>query len=69
MKIVGPTGLGGLSASKFAQQSFLGQPIGTNETNTFQLNFFSRMKIVGGTGLGGLWALERVWHTDETNLR
>jgi len=27
------------------------------------------MKIVIATELGALWALERVWHTDETNLR
>jgi len=38
-----------------------GQSIGIDETNTFQLTFFSSMKIVGGTGLGGLWALEWAW--------
>jgi len=31
---------------------FLGQSIGIDETNTFQLTFFSIMKIVGATGLG-----------------
>jgi len=36
----------------------LGQSIGIDETNKFQLKFFGSMKIVGATGLGGLWALE-----------
>jgi len=35
---------------------FLGQSIGIDETNTFQLKIFSSMKIVDATGLGGLWA-------------
>jgi len=37
---------------------FWGQSIGIDETNTFQITFFSSMKIVAATGLGGLWALE-----------
>jgi len=37
---------------------FFGQSTCIDETNTFQLKFFSSMKIVGATGLGGLWALE-----------
>jgi len=40
---------------------FWGQSIGIDETNTFQLTYFSRMKIVGATGLGGLSALEWAW--------
>jgi len=44
---------------------FLGQSIGIDETNTFQLKYFSSMKIVGATGLGGLWA----WHIRLTKLR
>jgi len=48
---------------------FLGQSIGIDETNTFQLKFISSMKIVGATGLGDLWSLEWAWHSAETNLR
>jgi len=55
MKIVGATGLGGLWALEW--QTVLGQSIGIDETNAFQLNFKSSMKILGATGLGGLWAL------------
>jgi len=44
---------------------FLGQSIGIDETNTYQLKCFPSMKIVGATGLGGLWA----WHIRVTNLR
>jgi len=29
---------------------FLGQSIGINETNTYQLTFFSSMEIVAATG-------------------
>jgi len=36
---------------------FFGQATGIDETNTFQLKFFSSMKIVGATGLGRLSAL------------
>jgi len=43
----------------------LGQSIGIDETNKFQLKFFGSMKIVGATGLGGLWA----WHIRVINLR
>jgi len=42
----------------------LGQSIGIDETNKFQLKFFGSMKIVGATGLGGLWA----WHIRVINL-
>jgi len=42
---------------------FLGQSIGIDETNTFQLNLLSSMNIMGSTGLGGLW------HIRVTNLR
>jgi len=42
---------------------FLGLSIGIDETNTFQLKFFSSMKIVGATGFGGLWALGWAWET------
>jgi len=42
---------------------FCGQSICIDETNTFQLTFFSSMKIVGATGFGGLWALEWAWQT------
>jgi len=44
---------------------FLGQSIGIDETNTFQLNFYFSMNVVGATVLGGLWA----WHPAETKLR
>jgi len=37
MKILGVTGLGGLWALNWAWQTFLGQSIGINENNTFQL--------------------------------
>jgi len=40
---------------------FCGQSIGIDETNTFQLNFFSSIQLVGTAGLGGLWALEWAW--------
>jgi len=40
---------------------FWGQSINNDETNTFQLTFFSSMKIVGAAGLGGFWALEWAW--------
>jgi len=43
---------------------FLGQSIGIDETNTFQLKYCSSLKIVGATRLGGLWA----WHIRVTNL-
>jgi len=36
----------------------VGQSIGIDETNTFQLKFFTIMKIVGVTGFRGLWALK-----------
>jgi len=40
MKIVGATGLVGLWALKWARQTFfLGQSIGIDENNTFQLKF------------------------------
>jgi len=45
------------------------QSIGIDNTNTFQLKFFSSMKIVGVNVLDGLWALEWAWHPAETNLR
>jgi len=32
---------------------FLGQSIGIDETNTFQLNLYSTMKFVGAIGIGG----------------
>jgi len=48
---------------------FLGQSIGINDNNTFQLKFFSSFKTLGATVLGGLWALEWAWHSAETNLR
>jgi len=50
-------------------ENFWGQSIGIDETNIFQVQFFSTMKVVGATGLGGLWALEWAWHPAETNLR
>jgi len=37
MKIVGATALGGLWPLKWAWQTYLGQPIGIDDTNTFQL--------------------------------
>jgi len=46
-----------------AANFFWGHSIGNDETNKFQLKFFSSMKIVGATGLGGLWALEWAWQT------
>jgi len=48
MKIVGVTGLGGLWA--------LGQSIGIDDNNTFQLKFLFSIKTVGATVLAGLWA-------------
>jgi len=48
---------------------FLGQWTDFDETNTYQLKYFSSMEIMGATGLGGLWALEWAWHPAETNLR
>jgi len=36
---LGVTGLGGLWALNWAWQTFLGQSIGINENNTFQLKF------------------------------
>jgi len=45
---------------------FLGQSIGIDENNTFQL---SSIKTVGATALGGLWALEWAWHSAEINMR
>jgi len=39
---------------------FLSQSIVIDETNTFQLIFFS-MKIVGATGFGVLWAIGWTW--------
>jgi len=37
---------------------FVGQSIGVDEKNTFQLKFiYSSNKTVGATVLGGLWAL------------
>jgi len=48
---------------------FFGQSIGIDETNVFQLKYFSSMKIAGATGLCGLWALEMAWHIRVTNLR
>jgi len=64
-----------LWALKWACPFFLGQSIGSDETNTFQLKIFSSTKIVGVKGLCGLWALEWAWKTfldqsigiDETN--
>jgi len=44
-------------------RAVLGQSIGIDETNKFQLKFLSSMKTVGATGLGGLWALEWAWQT------
>jgi len=40
--------------------SFLGQMIGIDGTNTFQLQIFSSMNIVGTTVLGGLWAWQAI---------
>jgi len=48
---------------------FWDQSLGIDETNKFQLTFFSSIKIVGATGLGGLWTLEWAWYAAETNLR
>jgi len=48
---------------------FLGQSIGFDETNPYQLKYFSSMEIMGATGLGGLWTLEWASHPAETNLR
>jgi len=48
---------------------FLGQWTDFDETNTYQLKYFSSMEIMGATGLGGLWALEWAWHPAESNLR
>jgi len=39
MKIVGVTSLGGLWALKWTWQTFLGESIGIDENNTFQLKF------------------------------
>jgi len=39
------------------------QSIGIDETNTFQLTFFSSMNIFGATSLCGLWVLEWAWQT------
>jgi len=50
-----------ISVSVGVANFFLGQSIGNDETNTFQLTFFSSMNIVGATGLGCLWALEWAW--------
>jgi len=50
-------------------RAVLGQSIGIDETNKFQLKFLSSMKTVGATGLGGLWALEWAVHIRVTNLR
>jgi len=44
-------------------KNFLGSIDGIDETNTFQLTFFSSMTIVGATGLASLWALEWAWQT------
>jgi len=41
---------------------FLGQSIGIDETNTFQLNIFSCIKTLRTTVW---WALEWAWHPDE----
>jgi len=46
---------------------YLGQSIGIDENNSFQLN--SSIKTVGATVLGGLWVLEWAWHIAGTNLR
>jgi len=46
---------------------FLGQSIGIDKNNTFNLH--SSIKTVGATVGGGLWALEWAWQTDESNLR
>jgi len=65
MKIVGVSGFRGLWALKWAWQTFfLGQSIGIDENNTFQLNssFYSSIKTVGATVLCGLWALEWAWN-------
>jgi len=48
---------------------FLGQSIGIDKNNTFQLKFYFSIKTVEATVLGGLWALEWAWHIAETNLR
>jgi len=50
-----------LWAIEWAWQPFI-QSIGIDETNKFQLKFFSIMQILGSTGLGVLWALE--WSRD-----
>jgi len=56
--------VGGLWALGWAWQTFFwSQTIGIDETNTFQLAFFSNMKVVRATGFGGLWALEWAWQT------
>jgi len=46
------------AADRFKRYGRLGQSIGIDETNTFQLTLFSSTKFVGATGLGSLWALE-----------
>jgi len=40
---------------------FLGQSMGIDENNTFQLKLLSSIKTVGVTVSGGLWALELAW--------
>jgi len=45
------------------------QFIGIDENITFQLKFICGIKTVGATVLGGLWKLEWAWHSAETNLR
>jgi len=56
------------AADRFKRYGRLGQSIGIDETNTFQLTLFSSTKIVGATGLGSLWALEWAWHILVTNF-
>jgi len=42
---------------------FLGHSIGFDETNTFQVKFFSSVQILGAKVVGGLWAVECVTYS------
>jgi len=57
-----------LWALEWEWQIFLGQSIGIDDSNTYQLKFISIMEIGGATGLGGLRALKWAWHLRVTNL-
>jgi len=60
---VGAKQIYALWALEWEWQIFLGQSIGIDETNKYQLTFFSSMEIVGG-----LWALEWAWDILVTSL-